>query len=50
LKQKLLADKRKDEKEIKKLEKLLRLGHKGKVLSSRFKMEGLDCIFAICFH
>jgi len=45
-----LADNSKEEKEIKKLEKLLKLGRKGKVLSSRFKMEGLDCIFAMCFH
>ena len=50
MKKKLLEDNIKEEKEIKKLEKLLGLGRKRKVPSSRFKMEGLDCILAICFH
>ncbi|KAJ7381290.1 hypothetical protein OS493_001411 [Desmophyllum pertusum] len=48
LKQKLLADNSKEEKEIKKLEKLLKLGSKGKVPSSKFKTEGLDYLLEVC--
>lgn len=50
MKKKLLEDNIKEEKEIKKLEKFLRLGRKGEVFSSSFKMEGFDCIFVICFY
>lgn len=45
-KQKLLEDNKKEDKEIKKLEKLLRLDKKKK-MPSQFSTEGLDCIFRI---
>ena len=47
LKLRLLAENRKEDKEIKRLEKLLKLGSKEKVTCTKFKADGLDCIFLL---
>ncbi|XP_027038139.1 nucleolar MIF4G domain-containing protein 1-like [Pocillopora damicornis] len=50
LKLRLLAENRKEDKEIKRLEKLLKLGSKEKVTCKKFKADGLDYLLEVCEH